>query len=187
MKRSRGGFGGGTGDVNPQWFAAQGPGVSAAYADTATVLPRERLPYGGKSQVMEVLKVQFVVDPAATLDVSAAGDALFFLTTKSFGTTVPSLGQMGGTVICHKRIDVSFAGAPATFQVSAALDSVIDLTDNAGNGVLVATDSIFVGFIQTAGAKPITSAGTGKVAARIFYRWKNVALTEYIGIVQSNQ
>lgn len=56
-----------------------------------------------------------------------------------------------------------------------------DLTDGAGHGVLVATDRIYC---------QISSTGTGaaqQCTGKIWYRWKNVTLPEYIGIVQSQQ
>jgi len=56
-----------------------------------------------------------------------------------------------------------------------------DLTDGAGHGVLVATDQIYC---------QISSSSTGAAqtcAGKIWYRWKNVGLAEYIGIVQSQQ
>lgn len=56
-----------------------------------------------------------------------------------------------------------------------------DLTDGAGHGIIVATDNIYV---------TLFSAGTGvaaEVDVKIMYRFKNVALAEYIGVVQSQQ
>jgi hypothetical protein len=75
------------------------------------------------------------------------------------------------------------AAAPAAQEVVATIDNIIDVTDGAGHGILVATDQIFVGGIEAG----ITLAGSSLMGARIMYRWKNVSLTEYIGIVQSQQ
>jgi hypothetical protein len=53
-----------------------------------------------------------------------------------------------------------------------------DLTDGAGHGFLVATDQIYA---------QIASTNTGAAQScdvKIMYRWKNVGLQEYIGIVQ---
>lgn len=62
-----------------------------------------------------------------------------------------------------------------------------DLTDGAGHGVLIATDSIWLtGFIN--GAVPdIGTTAAVNVYAEILYRFKKVSLQEYIGIVQSQQ
>lgn len=58
---------------------------------------------------------------------------------------------------------------------------VCDLTDDAGHGFLLATDSIFQ-YCQSNGVGDNMSAYT-----RILYRFKDVSLQEYIGIVQSQQ
>jgi len=56
-----------------------------------------------------------------------------------------------------------------------------DLSDGAGHGTLIATDQIFF---------QIASSNTGAqntAAVKVWYRWKNVSLQEYVGIVQSQQ
>lgn len=63
------------------------------------------------------------------------------------------------------------------------------MTDGAGHGVLVATDNIYL-TLQTALSSVIGSSvggiqGFGEAA--ILYRFKEVGLAEYIGIVQSQQ
>ena len=57
----------------------------------------------------------------------------------------------------------------------------VDLTDNAGNGMLVATDRIVIYGANTSG----TIAGT--YVAKVLYRLKEVGIQEYVGIVQSQQ
>lgn len=57
-----------------------------------------------------------------------------------------------------------------------------DLTDGAGHGVLVATDAIYLQIFTTGVAN---TSETGRF--RMLYRFKNVSLAEYIGIVQSQQ
>jgi len=56
-----------------------------------------------------------------------------------------------------------------------------DCTDGAGHGILVATDSIFISCSQ------IGYTAAAPIAFKIMYRLKTVSLTEYIGIVQSQQ
>lgn len=56
-----------------------------------------------------------------------------------------------------------------------------DLTDGSGHGVLIATDKVFLG-VDTVGFP-----GAASFNFRMLYRWKAVSLTEYIGIVQSQQ
>lgn len=185
-KRKSTKFGGGTGDVNPQWFNMNPQTTVGAYADVATTLPRERLPYGNKSQVMEVLKVEFFPDPILTLAMTAAtfSSIRLYLLTKTFGGTEPLVTQMSGNVLARKVIMVAnTAAAPAVDIYLAGIDGIVDLTDGAGNGVLAATDQLFLGVANSA----FTAGGTVKWGCRLLYRWKNVSLAEYIGIVQSQQ
>lgn len=66
---------------------------------------------------------------------------------------------------------------------------VHDVTDGAGHGILVATDNIFVACNFTVASVFSTTADTasGAASCNILYRFKEVALAEYIGIVQSQQ
>jgi len=57
----------------------------------------------------------------------------------------------------------------------------IDLTDGAGNGMLVATDRMF---IYGGGAG---NAVVGRYSAKILYRLVEVGITEYVGIVAQQQ
>lgn len=185
-KRSRGSgtLTGGTGDVNPQWFNTGLGAINGTYQDVATVLPRERLPYGGKSQVMEVLKVEFSPSGASVLNATAGTNsaARTYVTTTTFGTTEPTSAQNSGKVLAKWRVELPSTGAGATNEVYEG-PFVVDCTDGAGHGMLIATDSIFVGSIQTGATSPIN----GSINVRLMYRWKNVGLQEYIGIVQSQQ
>lgn len=56
-----------------------------------------------------------------------------------------------------------------------------DCTDGAGHGVLVATDNIYI-TMNTNGWQ-----GAANADFKILYRFKEVSLVEYIGIVQSQQ
>jgi hypothetical protein len=160
--------------------------TTGVYADVATTLPRERLPYGNMSQVMEVLKVQFIPHPALTIAMTAATftEVRMYLSTKTFAATEPSLAQGAGTIVSYRPLTIAnTAAAPAVNINISNFSDVADITDNAGNGVLVATDSIVFGMGNTG----VTFGGTANMSARILYRWKNVGLQEYIGIVQSQQ
>lgn len=184
-RRSTSGLTGGTGDVNPQWFNMTTNTLGATYSNTESPLPRERVPTGGRSQVMEILKVEFGLGNSQTIVPTAATAASlrWYLTTADFLTTEPTSAQMSGKVVARARIDIQAAAGSAG---QSAIDTIqrVDLTDGAGHGVLVATDSVFLGTIQTGATNPST-AGIG--TCRVLYRWKNVSLVEYIGIVQSQQ
>ncbi len=58
---------------------------------------------------------------------------------------------------------------------------VIDTTDTDGNGILVATDRLFIVGGNLSGIVAAT------YVAKIMYRLVEVGITEYVGIVQSQQ
>lgn len=64
-----------------------------------------------------------------------------------------------------------------------------DLTDGAGHGVLIATDNIFLNVqVTNAAFNNVTAdAISATFNCDILYRFKEVKLQEYIGIVQSQQ
>lgn len=175
---------GGTGDVNPQWmnlFSANNPGTS--YTEGTFSIPIQRLPDDGRAQVLEVLKVEWGMGAQTNTLVSGAASGFFsaYLTTRSF-TGEPTGAQSNGQVISKWQLYTNVATA-ASASFSPHLPYVEDVTDGAGHGLLVATDNIFLGFIQSEASVPIA----GTFTCRILYRWKNVRLAEYIGIVQSQQ
>lgn len=134
---------------------------------------------------MEVLKVMWFLPAAANqFSITAGTNASLrtYLTTRSNGTTEPILQTSGG-VIAFKSIYVSSIAASTDSANISDFSTPIDLTDGVGHGVLVATDQLFIGAIQSAAASPITGSDT--ISVRILYRWKDVSVTEYIGIVQS--
>jgi len=160
---------GGTKDVNPQYMA--GELITSGAADTTysaeIPLPVQRLNNKNRSMVMEITKMQFEIGTDATTS------------HVHYGISTSKLTQQGGvkpnitnpSIIFMERVKYS-ASQPASLTV--------DLTDGAGHGILVGADKIYL-FYNT----PTTSAVTARV--RIWYRWKNVSLTEYIGIVQASQ
>lgn len=182
--RSSGSLTGGTGDVNPQIFLMSlDPG--ATYADTSFQLPIQRLPTQNRAQVMEILKVEWGLGAGAGLVMTAGANQFFsaYLTTRTFGTAEPNANQQDGSVISKWQWSAIFLAGTTNVGTWAPGVYVQDLTDGAGHGLLVATDSLFLGAIQTAGASPVS----GLITCRVFYRFKNVGVLEYVGIVQSQQ
>ena len=185
MKRGRGDgtLTGGTHDVNPQWMVFNSNVQSAPNTFTEGVLntPISRFPQGkGKSVVLEVLKVQFLM---ASVDTNpAAGGTIITrsaqVTTSSQTGLIPS-----GTEVTAFYQDAYRGAFTAAGSYESAMSStpMIDLTDGAGHGMLVATDQVYFG-VNTTGY-----ANAGSFACRMLYRFKLVTLEEYIGIVQSQQ
>ena len=160
--------------------------VTQSAADTTTTatqpIPVQRMPLSGKAQVMEALKVSIVMPNFGAI--ASAAEAVdnfsLFLSTTSFGTTATTWSEprvFAGEV----RSNTGAFTAAGTYSNYERNMVEQDLTDGAGHGVLIATDNIFA---------QLSSSGTGLTSTariKILYRWKNVSLQEYIGIVQSQQ
>lgn len=79
------------------------------------------------------------------------------------------------------------AGADSSTPVlyDFPLSEYDDLTDQAGHGILVATDNVALNTFISINSNE--SYSTNGCVATIFYRMKEISLIEYIGIVQSQQ
>jgi len=118
--------------------------------------------------VMEVLGLHFIIDG------DDAHHLHFGLATSkptSSSGIVPSLSD-ANVFFEDRAYSETLNTAPAGLQYT--------LHDGAGHGLLLAADKVYL-FCYT------TSAEKFVVDCRITYRWKNVSLTEYIGIVQATQ
>lgn len=177
---------GGTGDVNPQILNLGSMNPTTGYTEAQVSIPVQRLRSGNKSQVMEVLWAEIVAGSGVTLtpSVAAATTLGIYVTTKSFGTTEPTAAQQDGNVIISYKVAIAAAATAANlFGPLLELPKRIDCTDGNGHGILVATDYLYTGVTQTGADSPIT----GNMSVRLGFRWKNVSLQEYVGIVQSQQ
>lgn len=185
MKRSRAGgsLTGGTGDVSPQWlsFSATQSGADATTTTTQSI-PVQRQNNRGIAQVMEVLKVIFNTTALpASATVTETLDAInVFLTTTSFGTT-PTTASEPRVFAFSAQASRSAFTAGGTYFTAIPQIQEFNCNDGAGHGILVATDNIFAQVSSTA------TGNTNTAHIKIMYRWKNVSLQEYIGIVQSQQ
>lgn len=172
---------GGTGDLNPQWLS-ETLIMSAAntFTQRGIVLPTSRFPLGkGKAMVMEVLQVNFFLgskgnfQPATNqLSTTAA-----IVSTKALGSFAPD----DPTVIA--TVDREYRTADGAEAFETVIDGPVQMNtnDGAGHGVLVATDTLFISQVTSNFGEP------SACIFRLLYRWKIVALEEYIGIVQSQQ
>jgi len=174
---------GGTRDVNCQFLSFSAVQSAADTTTTASqAIPIQRLPMAGRSQVMEVVKVflEFASLPAIASATEATDSQQIYLSTTSFGTTATNFQEPRVFAGFFRNQRGAFTAA-GTYGYVADNSYCIDLTDGAGHGFLVATDNIFA---------QVISANTGAaqtVAVKLLYRWKNVGLAEYIGIVQGQQ
>ncbi len=183
MKRTRGeSLTGGTGDVNPQLITQLITNTTVnGFIENSISLPVNRLGNkAGKSVIIEILKVFFDVPEFDTISASIGGRAFgrLQLSTISQTTIAPASSTTFAYSIKTWKGAFSTSG---TFESINSDPAMFDLTDGAGHGLLIATDKIFLA-MDTFG---FAAVGSGIV--KILYRFKEVALTEYIGIVQSQQ
>lgn len=185
MKRGRGDqLTGGSGDVNPQTFVIHGLQTAA---DTTTIiqqpLPIPRLPTRpGKNLVIELLALDYYhVNP--TIVGTTTTLYLFDVTTQpnAFASIALATQDARSLDMWYKGELTAVAVANIVAVYQPVLDYHSDLTDEAGHGLLVATDNLYLHVMSQN-----TQAAT-EVAVHVTYRWKEVSLTEYIGIVQSQQ
>lgn len=178
---------GGSGDVNPQFFtmgfntqSANDTPVIQAYA-----LPIPRLKTQADRQlVMEMLNMKFMNNGAAIPVAAATSFYYIAVTTNPSITSSTSIGTMqadprtladwGFTLIGDTAVSPSVTPIP--------LNHYVDMTDGAGHGVLLATDQLYI-YVSTLTTGAHSFAG----AAKLLFRFKEVDLQDYIGIVQGQQ
>jgi len=163
---------GGTKDVNPQSMNCTLPikaGANGVCQMVEVALPVQRLNNRNRSMVMEVLGIQVV---------NTGKENHHY--TVGIATSKPSTA----TDVIPRLIDANvfwlMRGYGDSIEKSANATAINDLTDKAGHGILLGADKIYAFSYSNA-------VNAYEVDFRIYYRWKNVSLTEYIGIVQSTQ
>lgn len=201
---------GGTRDVNPQWWrlptlSAGGITAGTPYipavvgvGPTAFPVPVQRLSQAsGRAIVMEILKVRWNPTVAQTLTNTSQFLTLtargYLATSTNNASPAYDYGPANPKVVSFfsKAAAYGRGNLDSTFLVWQEGETpwIDDLTDGAGHGVLVATDNIYASFwfaLVDIGSTDEPSA-SGICECDILYRWKEVSLTEYIGIVQSQQ
>ncbi len=175
---------GGTGDVNPQLitFTTITQDSANSLVTSSVNVPISRLPgRSGKAIIIEVLKV-FFHSPSIGGQFSATGSNIFNIASLSTSRPLTQIDFDDPTIfaVAEREARGAFTGG-GSYALVTENPVVYDLTDNAGHGFLVATDNIwFSGYSQG------YSVGIS-FDCRMLYRFKEVALEEYIGIVQSQQ
>lgn len=176
---------GGTKDVNPQYLSGT---LTLSGANTITTgslpLPITRVGQSGaaRSVIMEILKV-FVVMPQIDADGAAvtARNSFFIVSTASFGTVAAQFSDPRIVAYVARNVRNAFTAAgTGTLDVDVG-PKMVDVTDGDGHGILVATDNLYI----QGDTDNYTAAAT--FYFKILYRFKEVSLVEYIGIVQSQQ
>lgn len=177
---------GGTGDVKPQFLTLSTGGAAAAddYVVEQVALPVPRFgTMKTKATIMEILSVDWYLNIADIADVGKTNWAfLSTATSRSDGDTstlaTADLDITDPLVMFFALAHLSSTAA-GTFRQEMPIH--IDGTDNNGNGILIATDRIFIVGGNVGGT------ALGNYTAKVKYRLVNVGITEYVGIVQSQQ
>lgn len=183
MKRARSeSLTGGTGDVSPQLLSVTVIQTAAnTFTQSSIGLPIPRFNQAkGKAIVFEVLKV-FFNNPLKDNNYAAAGESSVTqaqIATRSQAAI--SFVDPATLAFCEKEYRGAFTAAGSYSSVLLE-PYTYDCTDGAGHGLLVATDTIFIG-VNTS-----NFAALAGFNVKILYRWKLVSVEEYIGIVQSQQ
>ena len=179
-KRKIGGFK----DIKPQWLNC--PTVTQTGADTTTSLevqlPIARIASTTSATVIEILRVYAALTGLPTIaSVTEAVDSQTLTISTSSGGTV-DLAFNDGRVLCvFSRQQRGAFTAGGTYSRTNNEIMEFNLTDNNGNGVLVASDSIFLQLSS------VTTGNANIAQVKVLYRFKSVGYLEYIGIAQSQQ
>lgn len=183
MKRGRGSeLTGGTGDVSPQLLTMNVVMTAANTLTTAEIpLPINRFKEkSGRVVAVEALKVFFDLSEADANP--AAGGSVLQISANLATASVGSTGSTDPRVFAFTQKNIRGAFTAAGTYGTAYWDPIVlDLTDGAGHGVILATDNIFF----SVNSSNFVAAGNG--VAKLLYRFKEISLQEYIGIVQSQQ
>lgn len=173
-------------------------------------LPVQRINQSDKNTatIIEILKARWSYgystttpagnEPAASINIQG-----FLSTAPAADITANELRSRGTTIDWFSVDDfvqpflVGAGGPPTTYTGYAESSQgpqpfTHDLTDGDGHGVLVATDGITLVLSgqlsneSTAGGSNITWDNVN-ILCEVLYRYKKVSLTEYVGIVQSQE
>lgn len=213
MKRAKGDrLTGGTNDVNPQWMKIlqeTTPNITVAPGGTGTnnrsqrvAVPINRINQASPNTatILEVLKVRWSWGIGVTGTLPWLAGVAGYLVTASNPGEFTGLASKGTTVDWFSMEDAYSpylavgSGPYPTPQVTnnIVLPITHDLTDGDGHGILVATD--FLTLSTTVQFENEAPAGAGNlifdslsVVCEILYRYKTVTLTEFVGIVQSQE
>lgn len=187
-KRKRGGSGGsvtgGTGDVKPQYMTLGGA-IAAAVDDyridvfqVPVVRPRAQ---GESATIMEILSLDWYLDPRDLLESSTTHFGYLASNTPRTSGDTATLATMSEDLGDPRNVGCAIRSANITTSgiTLYTMPIHIDLTDDNGNGFLWANDTI----TMVKGA--IADTTVSETICKLKYRWVNVGLIEYLGIVQT--
>lgn len=180
-KRSRGPshLTGGTGDVNPQFLSINAKESAAnTYTETEIRLPNAashiRPSTPGRAVVVELLYIMYL----SVHDQFVAGPDRFrwHFATRSH-TVITSFNATD--VLWAEREDQGFFLTSGTWGGARARK--VDFTDGMGHGILIAVDRAYVA------VESVSLTNPSSLRMKIAYRFKEVPLTEYVGMIADQQ
>lgn len=177
---------GGTKDVNPQWAVITVTQAAADVTITGSIpVPINRLGGGSASNVViiELLRIYWHFSDLPTINIATEqiSEIRGTLSTSNNGAVNIPYGDPIVINAAQMRRIGAFTALGSYLDSVPTIPIEQDMTDGAGHGMLIATDSIF---LQT---QSTTTSLTNSCTCRFLYRFKKVSLAEYIGIVQSQQ
>lgn len=217
MKRGRDTLTGGTMDVNPQWFKVPVDNQTVAVVPPNGTIRRVRtvrlpLPINRINQtdkntatIIEILKCRWswaLKQSFIGNEVPTSWSIAGYLTTVAPGDPFPTGVSEKGTTLDWFTAEnftqpIIGVGDPIVnilpFDQSSDVQPVThELHDGAGHGILVATDAIYVSLVLDYFNESLPATGNASyessaILCEIMYRYKKVALTEFVGIVQSQE
>jgi hypothetical protein len=186
---------GGLDDNNPQVVSISNPipafpvatqNQSFAQVINLPLPPASNVPVN-KAIVFEVTKVIFELpwNPVNVLAVNPTWLISLIELVQGVVTPLPTLGLgiANSQVVAHSHktwFDAGAAGGAGTFDHV----QVIDLTDDAGHGIILPTGTFTLLSNNQYNVPAISTQATG-AACKIYYRYKLVPLQEYIQMVGS--
>jgi len=169
-------------DRYPQYFDVALTQPSTDGAIQAVVnLPVPRIPTAGKATIIEITKIEYGLT-AGLMSQTTVGTALFLVSLDD-RTADASTGTLRTNSVYNPHtIDYFMLHQHICTAVgieNQLYPQIHNLETNDGFGFLVATDRIYVS-LDTAG-------GTGAMAGVVtfYYRYVEVSVNEYVGIIQS--
>lgn len=185
---------GGTGDVNPNIFRFPPLVSTALNAVDRFVAPTPLQAFNNTAQnratVMEILKVYF--SAKQVFNTSVVGQSLTFLhmtvqSTRNADVNAVEQGMAFGGCLASKTLkqNVQATGSTLTEPIIEDAEWEVDMTDGAGHGVLLAGPEVeFATVIEMFGSATVSESVR---TCAFLYRFKDVPLTEYLGILSSAQ
>lgn len=165
-----------TWDKHPQWLHITCTQTGSDATTTTTVnLPREVFSAPNTPTIIEILGVYFDWTAASNAAPEVDSRRSCFITTSNHGTTGQTPGALDLIAWNTEQFALTTSGDDRSFY-----PFFFNCTPDC-NGILVATDNIYV---------QVWSTGTGisnTAYIKILYRYVRVGLSEYVGILQSQQ